>query len=270
MSPTTWNQYLVGGILVMTGAATGVHAADPRPTVTLSQDAETATLANGILSATVKKANGNLLSLQFHGLELLSRGGGYWNIYGSTPGQKSTELKPVPSVLRISQDPTKNGGVLGEIAVHFPYRGQPKAVPLDIEIRYTLRRGDSGLYGWTIANHDPHYPAFNVEVSTICLKLNPNVFDFLSVDSSRQRHMASAEDWVKGTQRPISGRHAASIQVFARARSNTSTTTASASPRHPLGAGAARSTTSACSSSIRASSISMARRSWSITSAIST
>ncbi len=200
MSPTTWNHYLVGGILVMTATATCVHAADPRPAVTLSQDAETATLANGILSATVKKTNGNLLSLQFHGLELLSRGGGYWNIYGSTPCQKSTELKPVPSVLRISQDPSKNGGVLGEIAVHFPYRGQPKAVPLDIEIRYTLRRGDSGLYGWTIASHDPHYPAFDIEASTVCLKLNPNVFDFLSVDSRRQRHMASAEDWVNGTQ----------------------------------------------------------------------
>ena len=84
--------------------------------------------------------------------------------------------------------------------LRFPYRGQPKAVPLDIEIRYTLRRGDSGLYGWTIADHDPHYPAFNIEVSTVCLKLNPDVFDFLSVDSRRQRHMASAEDWVKGTQ----------------------------------------------------------------------
>ena len=73
-------------------------------------------------------------------------------------------------------------------------------MPLDIEIRYTLHRGDSGIYGWTIADHDPQYPAFNIEVSTVCLKLNPDVFDFLSVDSRRQRHMASAEDWVKGTQ----------------------------------------------------------------------
>ena len=274
MSPTTWNYYLVGGILVMTGAARGVHAADPRPAVILSQDAETATLANGILSATVKKTDGNLLSLQFHGLELLSRGGGYWNIYGSTPGQKSTELKPLPSVLRISQDPTKNGGALGEIAVRFPYRGQPRlvqqsaaatrhepqAVPLDIEIRYTLRRGDSGLYGWTIANHDPHYPAFDVEVGTTCLKLDPKVFDFLSVDNSRQRHMASAEDWVKGTQ----------LNLWEARRLNTGIRQGQVEHKYDYNvlfsqtpacrAGAVRSGTSGCSSSIPASSTSTARR----------
>ncbi len=175
-------------------------AANGQPVV-LSEDAETATLGNGIVWATVKKANGNLLSLRYRGMEMLSRGGGYWNIYGRIPGEaENTELKPAPATFRISQDPKTNGGALGEIVLGFPYRGQSKAVPLDIEIRYTLRRGDSGLYGWTIANHDPHYPAFDIEASTVCLKLNPNVFDFLSVDSRRQRHMASAEDWVNGTQ----------------------------------------------------------------------
>jgi rhamnogalacturonan endolyase len=187
--------WLLAGVVTAQAAA-----ADPNPPVLLSEDSDTATLANGIVSVTVRKANGNLLSVQFHGVELLSRGGGYWNIYGSTPGQKNTELKATPSVFRISQDPTKNGGTLGEITLRFPYQGQPKAVPLDIEIRYTLHRGDSGIYGWTIGDHDPKYPPFNIEVSTVCLKLNPDVFDFLSVDSRRQRPMASAEDWVKGTQ----------------------------------------------------------------------
>ena len=73
-------------------------------------------------------------------------------------------------------------------------------MPLDIEIRYSLHRGDSGIYGWTIADHDPSYPPFDIEVSTVCLKLNPDVFDFLSIDGRMQRPMASPEDWVKGTQ----------------------------------------------------------------------
>lgn len=175
-----------------------VRAADPP--VVVSEDTNTATLANGIVTATVNKANGNLLSLRFRSVEMLSRGGGYWNIYGSTPGQASTQEKGTPAVFRISQNPAQNGGARGEIALLFPYRGQPKAVPLDIEIRYTLGRGDAAVYGWTVADHAPQYPPFNIEVSTVCLKLNPDVFDFLSVDSRRQRLMASAEDWVHGTQ----------------------------------------------------------------------
>ncbi|MEI7728497.1 MAG: polysaccharide lyase family protein [Verrucomicrobiota bacterium] len=191
---------LVGGFLCWLCLVAGVQAADQNSPVVLSEDADTATLANGVVSATVKKENGNLLSLRYRDVEFLSHGGGYWNIYGNTLGQANTEKKSTPSVFRISQNPTQNGGALGEITLRFPYLGQTNAVPLDIEIRYTLHRGDSGLYGWTVADHAPQYPAFNIGVSTVCLKLNPEVFDFLSIDSRRQRPMASAEDWVKGTQ----------------------------------------------------------------------
>ena len=161
-------------------------AAEPTQPVVLTDAGETATLANGIVSLTVRKANGNILSLRRDGVELMSRGGGYWNIYGATPGQPNTELKGAPSEFRISRNPAQNGGALGEIALRFPYLGQPKTVPLDIEIRYTLHRGDSGVYGWTIADHPPQFPRFNIEVSTVCLKLNSEVFDFLSVDRDRQ------------------------------------------------------------------------------------
>ena len=200
MSGTNYKRTLTAWLLFTALAVTGLRAAGQDSPVVVTEDADTATLANGIVSATVKKANGNLLSLRFRGLELVSRGGGYWNIYGNTPGQPNTEKKGMPSVVRISQNPAQNGGALGEITLRFPYLSQPNTVPLDIEIRYTLRRGDSGVYGWTIADHDPKYPPFDIAVSTVCLKLDPDVFDFLSVDGRRQRQMASAEDWVKGTQ----------------------------------------------------------------------
>jgi rhamnogalacturonan endolyase len=182
------------------GGAIPLGAAETGSPVTVREDADTATLDNGIVFAQVKKSNGNLLSLRFHGTELLSHGGAYWNLYGAIPGQPSTQEKGAPSTFRVTQDPAANRGERGEITLRFPYLGQPKTVPMDIEIRYTLHRGDTGLYGWTIADHQPQYPAFNVEVSTVCLKLNPQVFDFLSIDEKRQRPMATSEDWVKGTQ----------------------------------------------------------------------
>lgn len=200
MNLTCLRRIFSGGCLLITILLLRATAADAAGPVTVTEDAETATLTNGIVSLTVKKANGNILSLRRRDIELISHGGGYWNIYGATPGQPNTQEKGTPYAFRITQNPAQNGGALGEISLRFPYTGQPKTVPLDIEIRYTLHRGDSGVYGWTIADHDPKYPAFAIEVSTVCLKLNPEVFDFLSVDKDRQRLMPSAEDWVAGTQ----------------------------------------------------------------------
>lgn len=187
--------------LMISGGIWGVSAknSNDRPVV-ITEDANTVTLDNGIIFATIKKANANLLSLRLHGLELLSQGQGYWNVYGKIPGQQNTQEKPGPSVTRVTQDPARNGGKLGEVALRFHYTGQPNTVPLDIEIRYALHRGDSALYGWTLLNHETTYPAFNIEVSTVCLKLNPQVFDFLSVDSRRQREMITGYDWVHGQE----------------------------------------------------------------------
>lgn len=192
---STWRlaYRLLGIILLMTG----LQAAE-MPSVTVTMDGDTAILANGLVTATVKKADGKLLSFRYGNTEMMSRGGGYWNIYGCIPGQPNTEVKSTPSECRISQDPASNNGTLGEITIRFPYRGQSNAVPLDIEIRYTLHRGDPGLYGWTIADHDPKYPPFNIEVSTVVMKLNPEVFDFLTVDARRRREMITGEDWVNG------------------------------------------------------------------------
>lgn len=177
-----------------------VHATESKAAVTLMQDAETATLSNGLVTAKIKKSNGNMLSLTYEGMDMLSRGGGYWNIYGYTKGQANTQEKGIPTVFTITADPSKNGGSMGEIALRFPYTGQDKTVPMDIEIRYTLHRGDTGIYGWTIADHDPTYPPFNIEVSTVCFKLNPDIFDFLSINKQKQKQMVSPEDWVAGTQ----------------------------------------------------------------------
>jgi rhamnogalacturonan endolyase len=191
---------ILWALLALFGSSPFGFAAETESPVTVVEDATSATIANGVISATIRKGNGNLISLKQRGVETLSKGGAYWNIYGNIPGHAMTEQKGAPAGFRISQDPDKNGGALGEVALTFPYKGQPGVVPLDIEIRYSLHRGDSGLYGWTIVDHDPHYPAFDIAVSTVCLKLNPELFDFLSIDQRRQRPMATGEDWVKGTQ----------------------------------------------------------------------
>ena len=72
-------------------------AADNAQPVTISEDAETVTLDNGVVVAAIKKANANLLSLKVRGVEFISKGQGYWNVYGKIPGQASTQEKPGPA-----------------------------------------------------------------------------------------------------------------------------------------------------------------------------
>ena len=58
--------------------------------------------------------------------------------------------------------------------------------------------GDSGLYCSTSVTHKRGYPAFNVEISTVTLKLKSDVFNHLNIDSRRDKQMITAEDWIKG------------------------------------------------------------------------
>jgi len=175
-----------------------VNAAKTSPTAVTVFDAQgVVTMANGILSVRIDKKNANILSLEYNGREMVD-GSGYWNVYGNTPGGPKTEQKSDPMPLNVTQNPDTNGGSMGEFEINMPYQGRPGKEPLDIAIRYGLRRGDSGLYCSTSLTHKRGYPAFNVEISTVTLKLKSDVFNHLNIDSRRDKQMITAEDWIQG------------------------------------------------------------------------
>ena len=192
--------------------------------VAIADNGDTVTLGNGFVSVKIKKANAGLASLQYKGLDLLAGGAAYWNVYGSTPNSDprqvvKTEKKGTPSVLTITQDPARNGGEIGEVELLFPYKAGTDSEPLDIAIRYTLRRGDSGVYGWTSLTHKAGYPAFDLEANTVCLKLNAQVFDHLTIDSRRNKQMINGYDWMHGqplnlkeARRMTTGIHAGEVE----------------------------------------------------------
>ena len=146
-------------------SATGLSAAQAAAgAVTVAEDDAAFTLANGIVTARVSKKNGDLLSLQYRGTETLAfnsgHSGGYWS-HDTTGG---TQL-----LTKVTIDPKANGGERGEVSVkgisggrkmgHGPGAAQGGDFPADIEIRYTLGRGDSGVYTSCTFDHLPGYPA---------------------------------------------------------------------------------------------------------------
>jgi rhamnogalacturonan endolyase len=193
--------------------------------VTLTDNGDSWTMDNGIVKMTIPKRNGNLSSLVYHGVEVLSRGQ-YWE---QTPSGTVTA--------KVTIDPASNGGERAEVSVKGVYNGNntpppfegaaPSATPgaapaaggrggrgggapgapgarpvaagaprgsvgLDIETRFTLERGTSGFYTYAEYTHKGSYPAAGEGESRFILESMNRTFDWLSVDQDRNMLMSSA------------------------------------------------------------------------------
>lgn len=160
--------------------------------VTAKEDKTEIVLSNGIVTARVDKQHGELVSLKYHGQELLGRGGAYWSFagQGNTSAQGETFLRIIPAA---------NGGARAEVVSWFSAAAKDPSRNLAMEYRYALGRGESGVYATAVFHHEPGDAPFGVGEGRYVLKLNPLVFDYLTVDANRRRVMPTGYDWDHGT-----------------------------------------------------------------------
>ncbi len=191
--------------------------------VTLTDNGDSWTMDNGIVKMTVLKRNGNLSSLVYRGVEILTRGE-FW--------------EQVPSgtiTATVTIDPATNGGERAEVSVKgvnpgdvnnpSPMGGPPTGVGpagggggmarpggaggaraprgprgggMDIETRYTMERGSSGFYTYAEYTHHASYPPAGEGESRFILESMNPTFDWLSVDKDRNQLMTSDADLRKG------------------------------------------------------------------------
>jgi rhamnogalacturonan endolyase len=160
--------------------------------VSVEEDNTTFKLSNGIVTARVSKRSGDLASLVYKGMETLTDQSGHAGAYWShdTTGGKET-------ITRITIDPKANGGERAEVSVkgisggnkmgHGPGAGRDGDFPADIEIRWSLGRGDSGIYTCCSFDHLPSYPAGTMTEARFCAKL-ADPFDWMTLDAKRNKH----------------------------------------------------------------------------------
>jgi rhamnogalacturonan endolyase len=165
--------------------------------VTVIDNGASWTLDNGIVKATIRKGSGSMASLVYHRVEMMGGNGGYWE---QTP-QDAPQLTNT-----ITIDPATNSGARAEISIKgvtggatMLGRGAPGGGTYDdMEIRYTLGRGDSGIYVYAIFTHPPSYRPGGVgSESRYITRLN-QVFDWITVDKDRNMLEASPTDWGTG------------------------------------------------------------------------
>ena len=163
--------------------------------VTVTDDGRAWVLDNGIVEATISKGTGRMSSLVFHGINTMGSGG-YW---------EQTPLGAPELTLSVTIDPAKNGGARAEVAVKGVTSGTVMLTPrapgggtrCDLEVRYALGRGESGIYAYAIFSHPAAYPAMGVGESRYITKLN-HAFDWISVDADRNMLECSPRDWGAG------------------------------------------------------------------------
>lgn len=203
---------------VLLGLPVLARAVEPAP-VTLAQDADTFILDNGIITARVAKASGDLVSLRFRGLEMLAtflKPDGFPDLQKDPPGANPNGLNrgmtdhqyafwshdamgprgTESAVTRVTIDPASNHGARAEVSVKGVAKGRamgtgPGAKPdgqfaADVEIRYALGRGDSAVATYCIFEHRPEYPASSIAEARFCAKLN-EFFDWMSVSPARNQ-----------------------------------------------------------------------------------
>ncbi len=186
--------------------------------VTLTEDASAYTLSNGIITARVDKKSGDLLSMKYKGDEMLGtlpgpnglpdvatdkpganiRGGNH-NFTDHQYGFWSHDTdSSTPTIDKVTIDPKSNAGERAEVSMKGISGGKPMGAGpggsfiSDIEIRYALGRGDSGLYTYSIFEHQPDYPTSVLGEARFCTKL-ADFFDWMSVGPKWNKPYPKAE-----------------------------------------------------------------------------
>ena len=193
-------------------AMPALRAADAAPvvakpavnaSVAVTDDGRTWTLDNGIVKAVIDKRNGAMNSLIYRGMDTMGHDQGQSGYWEQDPSSAAATGGLTDSV---TIDPAKNGGARAEVSVKGVTGGQFQLTPgapgggtyCDMEIRYAMGRGESGVYVYAIFTHPASYRAGGVgSESRYITKIN-QAFDWISVDPDRNMLECAPTDWGTG------------------------------------------------------------------------
>ncbi|MED6195829.1 hypothetical protein PIB30_041619 [Stylosanthes scabra] len=157
-------------------------------------------LQNGIVSITIAKPGGYILGISYNGIDnvLEARNDkddrGYVDFVSNEPGKSGAEPKIEMTDFKvISEDQN-----MAEVSFTRTWSSSGRGVPFNIDIRYILRRGDSGFYPYIIVERLDGFPAVEIDQIRIVFKLATHGFHYMAITNTRQRLMPSMRDRESG------------------------------------------------------------------------
>ncbi|MBC7652616.1 MAG: hypothetical protein H7101_12800, partial [Deinococcales bacterium] len=168
----------------------------PAANVTVTDNGTTVVLNNGIIAATITKSTAAVETLSYNGYDMLTGGYNGGQVYWSW--NMPNYQNPSGCTYTLTVNPTSNNGDYAEIKLHMNWSGSAATAAMDVDVFYSLPRGVSGLYASATLSHPASYPA-NPGGEWRMASYVGSTFDWLSVDSLRNRKMASYSDWTSAT-----------------------------------------------------------------------
>ncbi|RYQ81589.1 hypothetical protein Ahy_Scaffold1g107477 [Arachis hypogaea] len=157
-------------------------------------------LQNGIVSITLAKPGGYILEISYNGIDTIlesrndKKDRGYVDFVTNEPGESGGEPKTETTDFKvIAQDQN-----MVEVSFTRTWSPSDGGVPFNIDIRYILRRGDSGFYPYVILERVEGFPAVEIDQIRIVFKLARDRFRYMAISNTRQRMMPSMADRENG------------------------------------------------------------------------
>lgn len=148
-------------------------------------------LKNGIIEAKIDKSTSNLISMKVNGVETLyvttstSRTGGYYDFVTSQGFEQISGA--AFSIKEETEDYI-------DISLFRPYTPGTNVTRCDVDIHYVLKKGDSGLYTYSILKHKAAYPDFDLGSWRQVLWIDNTVTDKICVNDLKTWNMPQPAD----------------------------------------------------------------------------
>jgi rhamnogalacturonan endolyase len=210
--PTASRGFLASLVIAITLAVPALRIADAAPvvarpggnaSVTLTDNGRSWTLDNGVVKAVIDKRNGAMDSLICKGIDTMGHDQGQSGYWEQDPSSAAAAGGLTDSV---TIDPARNGGERAEVSVKGVTGGKFQLTPgapgggtyCDMEVRYSVGRGDSGVYVYAVFTHPASYPPGGVGAeSRYITKLN-QTFNWITVDADRNMLECAPTEWGTG------------------------------------------------------------------------
>ncbi|KAK2374056.1 rhamnogalacturonate lyase [Trifolium repens] len=158
-----------------------------------NQNSPQVVISNGIFTLTLANPGGYVTAISYSGIDNVLEGGnedidrGYFDVVFGKTFQRvhGTSFTII----------TRNDNI---VEVSFLRTWQPSmdssSVPINIDQRYIVRRGDSGFYTYVIFERPKGFPAISVDQIRTVFKPKENLFNYMAVSDTIQRRMPTMRD----------------------------------------------------------------------------
>ncbi|TYJ47093.1 hypothetical protein E1A91_A02G163800v1 [Gossypium mustelinum] len=164
---------------------------------------------NGLVEVTIENPSGYLIGIKYKKMQnvlerrnhISNRGYSnflkYWDIVWDGDSYDKLETKHVEVITQT------NDIVELSFTKTWNSKNHGKTIPLNIQKRYIVRRGISGVYMYGIFERQEDFPKAHMYQIRIAFKLKEDKFRFMALSDTIQRVMPRSEDRVKGHSKPL-------------------------------------------------------------------